>query len=171
MKSMFLLFCCCSLLATAQKLKTSIDKLTGDTIFYTKGYNLFPSRINSSGVGFQLQKHKDEKLFILSTHIGSFLPEVKEGEELNFKLSSGKIITSHARAHFRSVPDEDLAKPAAVRNFYMSPEYKLDETTISELKQGAVVLIRFHYDATFKDYEFMPEDTEILKKAIQLMFP
>lgn len=164
-------FCCCPLLAFSQKIGSSIDKLTGDTVFYTNSYNLYSPGLNNDGVSFYLSKNKTDKLFIPKASIPKFFPEIKEGEEINFRLANGEIVTLYSRARFKGEPYDDYSKPIEFRNFLLSSEYKLDVVSINKLKQSPVVLIRLHYDAVFKDYEFRPEDTQILIKTLQLLFP
>jgi hypothetical protein len=167
-----LIFLCCSpLLVFSQKLKTSVDKLTGDTTFCTTSYNLFSPGLNNSGVNFHLSKNTNYKLFIMEVSISKFFPEVKEGEEINFKLANGDIVTLYSRTKFKSEPYDDFSKPIEFRHFLLSPEYILDDISLNKLKQSSVVLIRFHYDACFNDYEFKQEDTQILIKTLQSMFP
>lgn len=168
MKALIIL-CCLPFLAASQKVKTAIDKLTGDTILYTNSYSLFSTGLN--GIRFSLTKHKTDTLLEIQASITKFFPEVKESEEINFKLANGEIITLKSRTKFKGEPYGSNNQPIELRSFLLSPEYKLDAFSIEKLRQSPVVLIRFHYDDSFKDFEFRPEDTEILIKTLRLLFP
>lgn len=170
MKALFLL-CFAPLFTFSQKLRTNVDKLTGDTILSTKSYNLYSAGLNNDGLSFYLLKNKNEKLFILKVSVTKFFPEVNEGGEINFKLANGEIVSLYSRTKFKGEPYDDYSKPIEFRHFLLSPEYKLDDVSLNKLKQSPVVLIRFRYDASFKDYEFSSEDTQILIKALQSIFP
>ncbi|MCU7548336.1 hypothetical protein OCK74_04380 [Chitinophagaceae bacterium LB-8] len=169
MKRLISMICFLPLFTSAQRIKTSIDKLTGDTIIYTT-YEEIGSKF-STAFSYFLTKEKKLNYLTLQVRLSEYLPKVEKGSELNFRLANGQIIALYATHTFESKPDVFYSEtPIDLHNFSLSPRYQLDENAINQLKSSPVVLIRFHYDATYKDYEIEPTQSSKFLKEMQLIY-
>lgn len=165
MKKILLVLLVLPLFTHAQKLKSSIDKLTGDTIVATS-YQLLSSASNTT-VNFSLRKEKDITLIQLWLNMyNEYLPKVHKGADLSFKLANGAIVTLHATENFESEPKDfsDLRK-----GVWLSPRYELSEADSQQLQTNAVVLVRFHYNTSYMDFDIDKGDQARIMNAIRLL--
>ena len=165
MKKSFFLLLLLPLFTHAQKLKSSVDKLTGDTIVATS-YQLLGSASNNT-LNFSIKKEKDRTLLQLwLTMYNEYLPKVHKGADLSFKLANGSIVTLHATENFESEPKDfsDLRK-----GVWLSPRYELNDADSKQLQTYPVVLLRFHYNTSYMDFDVDKEDQARIMNAIRVI--
>ncbi len=150
-----------------QRIKTNIDKLTGDTI-YTTNYGRLETAMLGNPVSFRLEKVKQQATIEVGVFLAyHFSPRVMKDSPLKIKLSNGTIVTLYADNTYVGEP-YDMANLS--KGFELYAKYTLDNASIQLLKSSPATLIRFYYNASYFDTEIKKLDQSMIADAVQLLF-